>query len=217
MPLIAPRGRTLHDRGHLDVAAFTSLLLAAIWILQPLTGGTGVLLPASVVALAIATASLRRRDGGWRGVGFRIDNLLVATGVFVGTGLLYVAPFLLFLGDGDAWNNPPGVTIQGVAWSLFWSFLQQFCLLGFMLSRLRDLQGDTRAVVIAAALFSAFHLPNPFLTVFTFGAGLLAGLVFLRFPNLYAATLSHAILGTLLPWVIPNAITGHMKVGPFYW
>ena len=197
--------------------AFTGLLLIAIWILQPLTGGSTVLLPVSVVALAIATASLRRRDGGWRGIGFRIDNLLVATGLFVGAGFLYVAPFLLFLGDGDSWNFPPAVTIRGAAWSLLWAFLQQFCLLGFMLSRLRDLQDDTRAVFFAAMLFAAFHLPNPFLTFFTFGAGLMAGFVFLRFPNLYAATLSHAILGTLLHRVIPSAVTGHMKVGPFYW
>lgn len=203
----------------MDVAAFTTVLLVAIWVLQPLTGGRAVLLPAAVVALALAAWSLRRRGIDAATQGLALRGAARAVPVYVGCGLLYTLPWLAVLGGRPHWEEP-GVlrSAAHVATSLAWAFLQQYCLLSFLLVRLRSMTGRPPVAVIGAAvLFATFHLPNPFLTGVTLGAGLVLGALFLWRPSTWAAALAHAQCSGLLSTFIPAHVTGDMKTGPFYW
>jgi membrane protease YdiL (CAAX protease family) len=73
------------------------------------------------------------------------------------------------------------------------------------------------AAVAAAGTFALLHMPNPFLTLYTLGGGLILTVLYLRLPNLLAATLAHALASALAKEVLPSVVTGGMKVGPNYW
>lgn len=100
---------------------------------------------------------------------------------------------------------------------VIWAFMQQFVLQDFFLLRLiRVLPSRTSAVVAAAALFAAAHIPNPLLTVATMLWGLAACALFLKYRNLYVLGLAHGILGLCIAVSVPNAIHHHMRVGLGY-
>lgn len=100
---------------------------------------------------------------------------------------------------------------------VIWAFLQQFVLQDFFLLRLlRVLPGRKLAVIIAASLFAAAHIPNPLLFVLTLLWGLAACAIFLKYRNLYVLGLAHGILGLCIAVSVPNAIHHHMRVGLGY-
>jgi membrane protease YdiL (CAAX protease family) len=98
-----------------------------------------------------------------------------------------------------------------------WAFMQQFILQGYFLVRLlRIVPNKTTAILLAAAMFSLAHLPNPLLTVATLLWGTAACALFLRYRNLYLLGAVHAVLGLCIAFTIPNAIHHHMRVGLGY-
>lgn len=100
---------------------------------------------------------------------------------------------------------------------LLWSLAQQFLLQVFFLERLLRLLKDSGlAVLIAAILISAAHLPNPVLTPMTFLWGFAACWLFLRYRNLYVLGLVHMILGLTIGATVPVTVTHHMRVGLGY-
>ncbi len=100
---------------------------------------------------------------------------------------------------------------------VIWAFMQQFVLQDFFLLRLiRVLPSRTSAVIFAAALFAAAHIPNPLLTIVTMVWGLAACAIFLKYRNLYVLGLAHGILGLCIAVSVPNAIHHHMRVGLGY-
>jgi membrane protease YdiL (CAAX protease family) len=83
--------------------------------------------------------------------------------------------------------------------------------------RLRGVLKDPLAHdVVCAGIFAALHLPNPFLTAVTFGAGYCFCVLFRRCPNLFAIGAAHALASSTLYFCLPPAITHLMKVGPGY-
>jgi hypothetical protein len=100
---------------------------------------------------------------------------------------------------------------------VIWAFMQQFVLQDFFLLRLlRVLPSRKLAVIIAASLFAAAHIPNPLLFVLTLVWGLAACTIFLKYRNLYVLGLAHGILGLCIAVSVPNAIHHHMRVGLGY-
>jgi membrane protease YdiL (CAAX protease family) len=98
-----------------------------------------------------------------------------------------------------------------------WSFVQQFLLQGYFLYRLlRLLPRPEWAVLVAAGIFSAAHLPNPILTPITLIWGLTACIVFLRYRNVYPLAAAHAILGITVAITIPGPMMHNMRVGLGY-
>jgi membrane protease YdiL (CAAX protease family) len=143
--------------------------------------------------------------------------LLPGIGLYVGAALLYAGAVLLWHRDvllpGElSWPDPGKVLM------LFcWAFLQEICLLAFLFNRLCEMTHSRRAAVLAAAgLFALFHLPNPFLTLYTLGGGIILAHLYARIPNLLAATLAHALASSLVAALLPDPVTGWMKVGPLY-
>jgi membrane protease YdiL (CAAX protease family) len=203
----------------MDVVCFSGVLILYIWIVQPATGGHPLLEMVFIsAALTIAAVSLRRAGAGPKEMGLRVDNILPALVMYLAASILYAGSVVLWNQGsveewGVGWPNP-----LGVVESVVWAFLQQFCLLAFILSRLREtFDRKLVAVVGAAGLFAFFHLPNPFLTLYTLGGGLIICTVHLRWPNIPAAALGHATASSLVDGLLPNAVTGSMRVGPSFW
>jgi membrane protease YdiL (CAAX protease family) len=98
-----------------------------------------------------------------------------------------------------------------------WAAVQQFLLQCFLMSRLmRLLRHPTLAVLAAAILFAATHLPSPILTAITLICGVASCLFFLRYRNLYALAIAHAILGIAISITIPGPVDHNMRVGLSY-
>jgi len=98
-----------------------------------------------------------------------------------------------------------------------WTFVQEFLLQCFFLSRLRRLlPNGGLAALAAAAIFAAAHLPNPILTTVTLLWGLAACLLFLHYRNLYPLAMAHAILGITVAITVPGPVDHNMRVGLGY-
>jgi membrane protease YdiL (CAAX protease family) len=63
-------------------------------------------------------------------------------------------------------------------------------------------------------IFSAVHLPNPFLVATALVAGYLSAWAYLRYRNLFVLGLAHGLLGFLLYLAVPDSISHHLYVGP---
>jgi len=104
-----------------------------------------------------------------------------------------------------------------VAGYLLWAFEQQFILQDYFLLRLlRILPRQSLAIIMAAVLFSAAHVPSVVLTVTTLVWGIVSCSLFLRYRDLYSVGLVHGILGLCVAISVPDAVTHHMMVGLGY-
>jgi len=100
---------------------------------------------------------------------------------------------------------------------LIWSFVQEFLVQVFVLTRLvRLLPRRSLAIAAAALLFAIAHIPNPVLIGLTLIWALIACPFFLRYRNLYALGLAHGILGLCVAVTVPDAMHHHMRVGLGY-
>lgn len=100
---------------------------------------------------------------------------------------------------------------------LLWSFVQEFLVQVFVLTRLLRLcSRRSVAIAIAVLLFGAAHIPNPVLILLTLLWASVACPFFLRYRNLYALGLAHGILGLCVAVTVPDAVHHHMRVGLGY-
>jgi hypothetical protein len=98
-----------------------------------------------------------------------------------------------------------------------WTFVQEFLLQCFFLSRLRRLLPNAGLAALAAAsIFALAHLPSPILTTVTLVWGFAACLLFLRYRNLYPLAMAHAILGITVAITVPGPVDHNMRVGLGY-
>ena len=111
----------------------------------------------------------------------------------------------------------PKMYLHRFAGYIIFACVQQFLLQDFFLLRLlRIMRRPSSAVFAAAAIFSLAHLPNPILTAVTFVWGVAACFFFLRYRNLYALAIAHAILGVTLAISVPGPVIRNMRVGLGY-
>jgi len=203
----------------MDVLLFTALIAAYIWIIEPWTGpGRPLYGPVILAGLGFAGASLRRHGATWKRIGFRSDNLLPALLVYVLASVTLAGAVLWWYREFVIW--PEWGPRYLLRWMLYvaWGLVQQFCLLSFLLTRLREItRRDLCAVLAATAIFALLHLPNPFLAVYTVFGGLVSTALFLRWPNVFAAAIGHATAACIVNFLIPLEVFGSMWVGPMYW
>lgn len=98
-----------------------------------------------------------------------------------------------------------------------WALEQQFMLQSFFFLTLERLLNDsTKALLGAALLFCAAHVPNPVLMATTLVAALFFISIFRRYRNIYPLGLAHALLGLSLAVTVPDHVIRHMRVGISY-
>ena len=119
---------------------------------------------------------------------------------------------------GDNVGPPPPPRAQpwlDFLYLIFWGGAQQFALQTVVL---REAQRVTArgAIVLAAVIFAALHLPNLFLTTVTAVGGLAWCWIYARHPNIIPLALSHAVSTMVILMSFHPRITGGLRTGWAY-
>lgn len=138
---------------------------------------------------------------------------------WVAAAALTLAALIVLIGWLFGWLHPlfgpvPSLT-HAIAYAV-WAFQQEFILQSFLFLGLTRVITPRRAVMIAAALFSIAHLPNPILVAATLLSGLALTTAFARYGNVYPLAIAHAALGLAVAISIPADIHRNMRVGIGY-
>ena len=190
--------------------AILAVVLAYTWILAP--GAPDWLTAAAVAAvlgLAVAHAIAR---GEWGAKRSAFLPALARCGAFtlVAALAIYVAGQRLgtWHTRDDLWPN--------LAALVPWGLGQQFALHTVFLREAQSATSRHAGIAIAALLFAALHLPNPFLTVMTGAGALVWCWIYDRYPNLLPMALSHALLTLAILYAFDDSLTHRLRVGAAY-
>ena len=187
----------------------TSVLLYA-WLVEGRAADELVYIPSAIVIALTVWHNARARAWGfewrrfWRGltvtlaVSFVLCVLILAIGAAVGT----LHDRRDFLG-----NYAP---------LILWGGAQQWVLQTVVLREAQRASSRQAGIVIAALLFGAVHLPNPFLAPVTAVAALVWCWIYDRYPNIIPLALSHALGTMAILYAFDTGITGRLRIGAAY-
>ena len=203
------RTRTVDRWAWFEVGLVFALIMMAVWTPQ----GHASTSSSVLAALCLVWLTVRRRySAGELGLtrpGSGTVVMLVSGGFMVAT--IVVAGSLIHrLGPAQPVPWPR-------AWHYaIWAFEQEFILQSFFYVRLESLLGGRRAVMAAACLFAAAHVPSPALTLLSFIGGLIFCDMFRRYRNIFPLGLVQATLGLAIAVSLPDRLLHHMRVGIGY-
>ncbi len=187
-----------------------ALILTYTWVLAPLTPRwVGQVVTLIVVGLCAWRAVLTgewglRRSALWpalvRAAAFTVPAVLV----------LYVAGSSLGRGHrrGHVWAD--------LAFLVPWAAGQQFAVQTVLLREVEAATSRGKGIALAAVVFAALHLPNPFLTAVTLVGALAWCWIYDRHPNLLPLVLSHALCTLVILSCFDPAFTGGLRIGVAY-
>jgi len=190
--------------------AILSSILAFTWLLEPALPDSAVFVPAALVVGLTIWHDARRREWGFapRALAPGLAWSLAIT--------IPLAAVILAAGAAIGTLHDRRDFLGNLAPLVVWGGAQQWVLQTVVL---RDAQRATTrraGIVVAALLFGAVHLPNPFLTVVTIVGALAWCSLYDRWPNILPLALSHG-LGTLaLLYAFNPETTGRLRVGAAY-
>lgn len=196
--------------------AMVAVTLAYLWPGVYLLGhrhwlGTAVIL----FNLLLCVGYNRRCSSGWHEWGFSWADFFPGLRL----ALLFTAPALLLIFFAGltlrslAGREHPAQDLTGL---FLWALAQQFALQTIIFRELRKQFTTGRAILAAALIFSALHLPNPFLLVVTFCGALLWCWIYSRHPNLLPLALSHSLCSLMILASLSKDLTGSLRVGYSY-
>lgn len=206
---LRPIGPMIHA---LEAGTVFLLLLSYIWYFQRRVHWSWMIL-LGLVLLSHAVRGESPVALGLRRAGFRdcarrfaIPTLLVAAmGTILGFALDTVRDVALW--------RVAGVLCGYCVWALF----QQYLLNGYFVNRIHasfQARHEFIVALIGGALFAAAHTPNMLLMVVTLIGGTIAGVAYLRHRNLFFLAFAHALIGTMLWFVVPDTVSHNLRVGP---
>jgi membrane protease YdiL (CAAX protease family) len=187
-----------------------AVVLTFTWVLAPVAPDwAAAVAVAAVVGLSILRAA---RSGEWGARRSAFLPALARCAAFTAAAALGIYAAGLQLGTwhtrDDGWEN--------LAALIPWGLGQQFALHTVFLREAQATVSSQSGIWIAALMFAALHLPNPFLTVMT-GAGALAWCwIYDRHPNLLPMALSHALLTLAILYAFDDSLTHRLRVGAAY-
>jgi len=208
----ASAGITRERRDLLELSLGYALILVVIWTPRPWQRLS--YLAATIFLAAVLWFS----HPSLKAMGLRPANFLRSLWL-IGAALIAAAIAVLVAARIGTLHAPGSLLqfVQRYTGYAVGACIQQVLLQGLFLPRLLRLtRGPSHAALLATALFSLAHLPNPTLTVITIFWGLASCLYFLRYRNLYALVVAHAILGTAVAVCVPGPVIHNMRVGLGY-
>jgi membrane protease YdiL (CAAX protease family) len=190
--------------------AIVSSVLVYVWFLESALPRDFVFVPAGLVVALSIHHDFRHREWGfsWPALPPGLWRALVATFVMA----------VVVLGAGAALGtlHDRRDFLGNLAPLVVWGGAQQWVLQTVVLLEAQRATSRRLGIVIAALLFGAIHLPNPFLAPVTAIGALVWCRLYDRYPNLVPLALSHA-LGTLaVRYAFDDAITGRLRIGASY-
>jgi membrane protease YdiL (CAAX protease family) len=193
---------------------FSLLILAVVltftWVLAPAAPPWGTAAAViAVLALSIARA-LRTGEWGVTRAAFAPALLRAAAITAVAAIGFYVAGVQL-----GTWHERENVW-PTLAALVPWALGQQFALHTVFLREAQAAVSRPAGIWIAAAMFAALHLPNPFLTLMTGAGALVWCWIYDRYPNLLPMALSHALLTLVILYAFDDSLTHRLRVGAGY-
>ena len=190
--------------------AILAVVLAYTWVIDPIAPGWVTPIPVALVLGLAIWHAIRSGDWGVKPAAF-LSALWRSAALTAAAALaIYVAGVRLgtWHDRGDAWTS--------LVLLIPWGLGQQFALHTVFLCEARATFGRSAGTVLAAVLFAALHLPNPFLSAMTFAGALAWCWIYDRHPNLLPLALSHALLTLAILCAFDEALTGHLRVGAAY-
>jgi membrane protease YdiL (CAAX protease family) len=190
--------------------AIVGSIFAYVWIVEGKLPRGAVLVPGTlVVTLAVWH---NRLHGDW-GFSRRVLGPGLRYGLAITVPLIMV---ILSAGAAMGTIHDRRDFLGSLGPLIIWGGAQQWILQTVVLREAQRTTSRKHGIVIAALLFGAIHLPNPFLTAVTLGAGLVWCWLYDRYPNIIPLALSHG-LGTLaILYAFDATITGRLRIGASY-
>ena len=193
---------------------FTTLILASIaayvWFVEGRAARDWVYAPGGLVLLLTVWHNARHGEWGFAPRAF-LPGLMWM--------LLVTFPLVLvILGAGAIVGtlHDRRDFLGSLAPLVLWGGAQQWVLQTVVLREAQRATSRRAGIGLAALLFGAVHLPNPFLAPVTLAAGLVWCRLYDRWPNILPLALSHG-LGTLaILYAFDGSITGRLRIGASY-
>jgi membrane protease YdiL (CAAX protease family) len=187
-----------------------AIILSYTWMFEPIWTGIARAVPVVlVVALAIAHAI---KTGDWglepRALWPAFWRALLVT--IVGIAII------LLVGDVLDTLHKRRAVGRSLLYLFVWGAGQQFALQTVLLREASMWMSRGAAVIVAAAVFGAIHLPNPFLAPITFAAGLVWCGIYSRYPNIIPLAISHALGTEAVRHAFDADMTGRLRIGYSY-
>jgi hypothetical protein len=201
---------------------FTVTILATIliytWVLEP----RGVPVAAPAVVVVCATLVNGVRSGVW-GLSLKaLPPASRAATIFT----VAAVPVVLAVGLALGTLHDRPALLANLAALIPWGGAQQWVLQTVVLrearrlisgtSNLESTSYSTTSIVLAAALFSVVHAPNPFLMLVTFAGALGWCAIFARYPNIMPLAVSHAVTTLAVLYAFDDDVTGRLRIGQAY-
>lgn len=200
----------------LQLVLVTLLVASFMWLGRHAFAGSTAVFAAALIA-ALFWSHRQRRDS-LRALGFRLDTAPRTVLLFIPILAIVIAATL----GAGAWmaalRFPPlPSALRTLTKLLLFGIAQQYVLLAFYYRGIASVvRRPASALLLTAAVFAAFHIPNPFLMVVTFVTAVIAVAVYRLSPNLWINGVAHGLVSFALYYSLPVALTGGLRVGPEY-
>lgn len=206
-----------------EIVSLCSSIVIAEWMQASAVGFSKALTAVPVVlALFLMYVSHRMRNESLRDLGFRFDNFFRALYLLA----VPVAAFALLcviigwrLGGGFnffRWHPGRYLVLQLIV-GFLWGALQQYALQSFINRRAMICLGRGAAsILLVAAIFGLFHMPNLWVAGLTLIGGVVWAAVYQRVPNIFALALSHAVMTWFVVSTLPPSVLRQLRVGIHY-
>ena len=190
--------------------AILAVVLSYTWMFEPRLPSSFVAAPVAIVLGLGALHAARTREWGFGRDAF--VPALRATALFTAPMIGIIAAVGAAVGTLHTRRDFLGNLLALVVWGGG----QQWILQTVMLREAQRTASRRAGIVVAAALFAALHLPNPFLTTMTLIGALGWCAIYDRHPNVAPLALSHAIATLAILYAFDDAMTGRLRVGAAY-
>lgn len=193
-----------------NTIAIVAAVLLQVWFLEERFPREIVFLAAGLIIALTIRHDWQHREWGfaWRAV---VPGLIRALAV-----TLVLCVIIVAIGAAIGTLHDRRDFLGSLAPLIVWGGAQQWVLQTVVLREAQRATSRNAGIVLAALLFGAVHLPNPFLAPVTAAGALFWCRLYDRYPNIIPLALSHA-LGTLaVLYAFDDGITGRLRIGVGY-
>jgi membrane protease YdiL (CAAX protease family) len=191
--------------------AILAVVLTYTWVVEPVAPRWAAAVP--VMLIIGCTLARARKTGEW---GLRRSAFLPALGWSAAITVTGALAIYLAGSSRGTWHDLHDAWRRLVV-LIPWGMGQQAALQTVFLPEAQRALSKSSGIWLAALLFGALHLPNPFLAATTCVGALVWCRIFDRHPNLVPLALSHAILTLAIVYAFDDGVTGGLRVGYAYW